>query len=398
MTLASAKDTNGNGNGKGNGNGDGNGNGNGNGNGDGNGKDKGKGNQVVKGKVFDRIIHIWLENIDFDTAFADPNLHALAKQGVVLQNYFGVTHPSEPNYVASVGGDYFGIDSDDLLNLPLNVSSIADLLDNKGISWGEYQEDMPSTGFTGFQFLNSTGGNDYVRKHNPLVIYESVNQFPSRLNKIKNFTLFEQDLANDALPQWMFITPNMTNDGHDSSVTVAGIWARGFLEPLLENPKFNGKKTLIILTFDENGTDTKPNNVLAILLGSAIPKKLIGTFDNSFYTHYSLIATAEANWNLHTLGRWDVGANVLQFVGEKTGDKIREADIQDVLLNMSYPGIFNSEHLAKQPIPNTNLVINGRTVLPAIQSQWESQVHCTGYHMQLVPPSAQNPPALPFGC
>ncbi|KAG5350897.1 hypothetical protein C0989_008869 [Termitomyces sp. Mn162] len=196
--------------------------------------------------------------------------------------------------------------------------------------------------------------------YSPLVIYESVNQFPSRLNKIKNFTLFEQDLANDALPQWMFITPNMT--------------------------------------FDENGTDTKPNNVLAILLGSAIPKKLIGTFDNSFYTHYSLIATAEANWNLHTLGRWDVGANVLQFVGEKTGDKIREADIQDVLLNMSYPGIFNSEHLAKQPIPNTNLVINGRTVLPAIQSQWESQVHCTGYHMQLVPPSAQNPPVLPFGC
>ncbi|KNZ78730.1 Acid phosphatase, partial [Termitomyces sp. J132] len=358
----------------------------------------GNGNQVVKGKVLDRIIHIWLENTDFDTALADPNLHALARQGLVLRNYFAVTHPSQPNYVASVGGDYFGIDSDNLFNLPSNVSSIADLLDDKGISWGEYQEAMPSTGFTGLQFLNSTGGNNYVRKHNPLVTYESINQMPSRVNHIKNFTLFEQDLAKGALPQWMFITPNMTNDGHDSSVTFAGIWARGFLEPLLENPNFNGNKTLIILTFDENRTETKPNNVLAILLGSAVPKKLIGTSDKSFYTHYSWIATAEANWNLHTLGRWDVGANVLQFVGEKTGDKIREADIQDVLLNMSYPGIFNSEHLAKQPIPNTNLVINGRTVLPAIQSQWESQVHCTAYDMQLVPPSAQSPPVLPPGC
>ncbi|KAG6817268.1 hypothetical protein H0H87_010929 [Tephrocybe sp. NHM501043] len=66
----------------------------------------------------------------------------------------------------AVGGEYFGINSDDLLNLPTNVSSIVDLLEDKGISWAEYQEDMPSTGFQGFQFLNpKTGANDYVRKH-----------------------------------------------------------------------------------------------------------------------------------------------------------------------------------------------------------------------------------------
>ena len=36
----------------------------------------------------------------------------------------------------------------------------------------------------------------------------------------------------------MFITPNMTSDGHDSSVTVAGEWTRRFLEPLLDNEYF----------------------------------------------------------------------------------------------------------------------------------------------------------------
>jgi acid phosphatase len=94
------------------------------------------------------------------------NFKALAAQGISLDNYFSVTHPSEPNYVASVGGEYFGMQNDNLNNIPANVSSIVDLLESKCITWGEYQEDLPSTGFQGFQFLNpKTGANDYVRKH-----------------------------------------------------------------------------------------------------------------------------------------------------------------------------------------------------------------------------------------
>ncbi|KAG6915724.1 hypothetical protein DXG01_010245 [Tephrocybe rancida] len=289
------------------------------------GKDGQHGHGVVKGKVFDRLITIWLENTNFDAAVADPNLQALAKQGLSLTNYFALTHPSEPNYVASVGGEYFGINSDALLNLPTNVSSIVDLLEDKGISWAEYQEDMPSTGFTGFQFQNpKTQATDYVRKHNIRLRLE--------------------------------------------------------------------------LGFDENGSSKIPNRVFTILLGNALPKQLVGKVDNNFYTHYSTIATAEANWGLHTLGRWDVGANVFDFVADKTGDKLNHVNIDPILLNLSYPGIFNNAVLAKQPIPNTRLVVNGRTVLPAIQEQWASQVHCTGYFGQVVPPSALTPPPIPPGC
>ena len=80
-------------------------------------------------------------------------------------NYFAVTHPSEPNYVASVGGEYFGMDNDDLNRVPQNVSSIVDLLEDKGISWAEYQEHLPTTGYQGFSQPNAAGANDYVRKH-----------------------------------------------------------------------------------------------------------------------------------------------------------------------------------------------------------------------------------------
>lgn len=56
---------------------------------------------------------------------------------------------------------------DELWMLPNNVSSVIDLLEAKGISWAEYQEDMPYTGFQGFSKTNAQGKNDYVRKHNP---------------------------------------------------------------------------------------------------------------------------------------------------------------------------------------------------------------------------------------
>ena len=68
----------------------------------------------VRGKAFDRFITIWLENTDYQKAAGDPNLAWLAAQGITLSNYFAVTHPSEPNYVASHGGDNFGMDNDDL--------------------------------------------------------------------------------------------------------------------------------------------------------------------------------------------------------------------------------------------------------------------------------------------
>lgn len=47
-------------------------------------------------------------------------------------------------------------------------------------------------------------------RHSPLMSYDSVTSRQDRLAKIKNFTMFYEDLSNNALPQWMFITPNMS--------------------------------------------------------------------------------------------------------------------------------------------------------------------------------------------
>lgn len=117
-----------------------------------------------------------------------------------------------------------------------NVSSIVDLLEDRGISWGAYLETMPYTGYTG-----EVGDTYYYRKHNPLVFapsihifvayvaqisYQSVASNDSRVAHIKNLTLFYSDLAIGNLPQvmqqlhnkltcqWMYISPNILNDGN----------------------------------------------------------------------------------------------------------------------------------------------------------------------------------------
>jgi len=350
----------------------------------------------VKGKAFDRYVSIWFENTDYDMAAADPNFQYFAKKGITLTNNFAVTHPSEPNYMAAVGGEYFGLNGDPFTAVPQNVSSVVDLLEDKGISWGLYQEDMPYTGFQGFSWVNQkTGANAYVRKHNPEVLFNSVANKEDRLTKIKNTTMFFEDLEANKLPQWMFITPNMTSDGHDTSVTVAGQWLYDFLAPLLTNPNFM-QNTLVLITFDENETYSLQNRVFSVLLGDSLPPSLTGTTDSHYYNHYSELSTVEANWDLFTLGRWDVGANVFAPVAALTGDRLRkwsaEPGLEDRYFNVSYPGVFNSKKYAELPVPDCHSRRNGRTTFPGVKEQWIAEQSRNYYHGQLEIPDGLNPP------
>lgn len=92
------------------------------------------------------------------------SIKALAAKGITLTNYHAVTHPSQPNYAAAVGGIAL-LNNDAFTRIPANWSTIVDLLDAKGVSWSEYQEDMPYSGFEGNYVNQVNHHNDYVRKH-----------------------------------------------------------------------------------------------------------------------------------------------------------------------------------------------------------------------------------------
>ncbi|TVY83276.1 putative acid phosphatase [Lachnellula suecica] len=251
------------------------------------------------------------------TSHVNESYRWLASRGVMLKDYRALHHPSQPNYISSVSGHRFGVETDLSYTIPSQHKTIVELLDAKNISWGLYQEDMPYCGYEG-DYYNKAGKRDYVRKHNPLISYQSVMEKPSDAGagRIKNFTKFYEDLENERLPQWMFITPNMTNNGHDTSTTFGLAWAQRFLTPLLKDPRFM-KNTLILLTWDEYENafvdlfDGNENKVSSLLLGDAIPAKLRNTTKvatKGGFTHYSIMSTVEKNWDLGNLTEVDGNA------------------------------------------------------------------------------------------
>jgi hypothetical protein len=137
----------------------------------------------VAGKTFDRFVQIFLENQDFDIAAGDrkppcalavalntdswclANLAYLATQGILLDNYYSITHPSQPNYVAAIGASTHGVILDTSTRISSDVETIVDLLEAANISWSVYGEDMPYSGFESDYVNQANGANDYVRKH-----------------------------------------------------------------------------------------------------------------------------------------------------------------------------------------------------------------------------------------
>lgn len=177
----------------------------------------------------------------------------------------------------------------------------------------------------------------------------------------------------------MHMSPNMSDDGHDTGLEYGVAWSRNFLNPLLQNSYFT-KRTLILLTLDETATYNKPNMVASLLLGD-IPDELKGTTDDTFYTHYSALATVENNWDLPSLGRYDVGANVFQLVANATRYENQNiVDTAKIHLNQSYSGYLSSVHNISIPTPHANLVGAGHQgVLDSITSAWVNGAGCGSF-------------------
>ncbi|KAF9930605.1 hypothetical protein FBU30_000308 [Linnemannia zychae] len=315
---------------------------------------------LVKGKAFDHIFIIFLENTNFALAASDPYLSTLASQGIALTNYHGLTHPSQPNYIAAIGGDYYGLNNDLDTTIPANYTTIVDLLEPKGLTWKAYMEDMPEVCFLSAQTLNTDNidGKNldglYFRKHNPFILHESISKNSTRCQNVVPASQLTVDLAEASknggpqLPNYMFYTPNMINDGHNTTIRDASAFLSTFLPSIRSNSYFTSSRSLIVVTFDETEDYFIPDNLIyTILLGSndnVISPALKGTTDNTFYTHYSLLSTVEDNWDLGNLGRNDANktlANVFSLVANKTNYKnieIAKADIP--ILNETIPGFL----------------------------------------------------------
>jgi hypothetical protein len=262
------------------------------------------------------VFVIALENEGYAATFgnpsADPYLaQALPAQGALLENYYGIGHVSNPNYVALVSGqppngqnqadcpqfDDFtgalmlsnGVETGTGCVYPAEVPNIGNQLTAKKLTWKAYQEDMGNdpnreTAACGHPALNKTdetqkaeAGDGYATRHDPFVYFHSTIDEPTYCNKhvvalgspsgampaasLRGETGLATDLtALSKTPKLSFITPNLCNDGHDYPCVnqPSGASALADVDSFLETwvPKITGSRAfrengLLEIVFDE---------------------------------------------------------------------------------------------------------------------------------------------------
>lgn len=156
-----------------------------------------------------------LENHGLNSVIGDPSapyITSLAHTYAEATGYYGVTHPSEPNYVAMISGSNWDTNNDNPANL-FDHTNLVDELQANHIDWGAYMEALPAVGST-VGFSPSSANPLYASKHNPFVLFPDILASPSRLANVKPYTALSADLNGRDAPRFVFITPDQCNDMH----------------------------------------------------------------------------------------------------------------------------------------------------------------------------------------
>jgi hypothetical protein len=173
-----------------------------------------------------RLGHVFIimeENHAQDHVLGDPNMpftNSLAAHYGLAGQYYGVTHTSEPNYIAATSGSNWDVNNDNgwyptATNPAVNHydhTNIVDELDAAHIKWAAYMDAMPSRGYLPDTWPSGT--SLYVSKHNPFVLYNDVRTNPSRLDQIEPYTDLAHDLNSAHAPRYVWISPDQCNDMH----------------------------------------------------------------------------------------------------------------------------------------------------------------------------------------
>jgi phospholipase C len=276
------------------------------------------------------VIWITMENREFSDVIGNwanaPYQNKLAVEYALPTQFYGVAHPSLPDYIASTAGNKFGISTNlipsQLPQSTLRETNIVDLLKAHNLSWKVYAESTP---YPNRMQVNSAN-QLYVPRHNPLVYYHditgnygtgAVSQYA--LSHIVPFTLtgFQKDLNAGKLANFTDIVPNMIDSAHSSS-TLCGDQFLQKLVPMIQKSKF-WSSTVIFIFYDEarytSGGFTMPDG--AVINGGRTvciiisPYAKTGFKDSIKYSSYSILATTEKILRLGNLGRHDAVANAM---------------------------------------------------------------------------------------
>lgn len=205
-----------------------------------------------------------------------PYTYSLARKYSHATRYFGITHPSLPNYLAMVGGDTFGVtDNHPPQDNPVVGPSIFSAALRHGLTAKVYAEGMPA------RCATEDGGDRYVVRHNPWPYFVkqrkgcSVHDVP--------FTRFAADVADGRLPNAGMVVPNLCNDAHNCALAVADDWFQQQMTAVFAGPDWKAGRLAVVLTADEDDKQHGNRVLTAVIHRSQHHRVVKARLD-----HYSL--------------------------------------------------------------------------------------------------------------
>jgi phospholipase C len=241
------------------------------------------------------VFTIVMENQDRGQILGDddaPYINALAAQGAVAAGYHdSYVHPSEPNYIWMVAGENFGILNDNDPGAGNTIDSrshLADQIERAGLTWRAYEESMgPPCGLTSH--------DQYAAKHDPFIYFTDIDGWngatfappPRCAEHIVDYSQLDVDIASGKLPDYAFITPNLTHDMHDGTVGQGDAWLAGEVPKILATEAYKNGGVLFLL-WDEgsNSGDDPPFIALS-------PNALAGMVSQTSYDTSSFLLTVQ---------------------------------------------------------------------------------------------------------
>jgi hypothetical protein len=325
----------------------------------------GRGGDEHHGSRLDHIFVIMLENHSKSSVIDDVNapfITSLAHTYGMASNYFGVTHPSMPNYLATIAGDNFGVQDDNDQNIVnLDRLNLVDQLEAHHISWDAYMDTLPANKLDRFgpTLADGTVVQLYAKKHNPFVLFDDVKNDPARMSHVRDYTQLASDLNTRHAPQFVWISPNQCNDMHggvfvpvpghpetpcpfgstkddanDAALKAKGdAFVKGAVMTIMDSRAWTKHSAIVIVTDENDFTGNEETGgwesadgccdspfveahdarvsvdwpggtyggglIPAVVVTASGPRHLT---DPTPYNHYSLLTTIEDNWHLGHLG------------------------------------------------------------------------------------------------
>src|SRR2546426_1025891 len=242
---------------------------------------------------FDQLVVVLMENKNLDEVYGPAAyMTQLADLYSFSEGWASITNPSQPNYIAILGGSTFGVSGDG--NHPnLNHPTMVDILENTSKTWKAFAQDASGTGCS----INPPRGED----HFPFLSYTTIMNNSARCANLLPGSYNEVITAFNAGTNFIWLTPNDCNNMHDCSVATGDTWIQSWVPNLLS--AMAGKRAALIIMFDE--PYTSPPYIYMSFSG---PATKLAYKSPASYTHYSLLKLIEDVGGGGSLGQGDVTA------------------------------------------------------------------------------------------